>query len=56
MGWFDQEASFPFVPRQGVVRRAELQAVTAIVLWPARVEPPLLAQPKPPSGAVSLSL
>ena len=35
MGWFDQEASFPFVPGQGVVRRAELRAVTAIVLWPA---------------------
>lgn len=60
MGWFDQEASFPFVPGKGVVRRAELWAVTAIVLWPARVETfpptPPLAQPKPPSSAVSLSL
>lgn len=41
MHWFDQEASFPFVSGQGLVRRAELRAVTAIMLWPGqRWDPP----------------
>lgn len=34
MGLFDRETSLPFVPCQWGVRSAELQSVTAAVLWP----------------------